>query len=188
MMYTGAEFGWLVLDGIPLREDISLVATRQGDDWREVIVGGLPTGDCFPVGTGGHLCNPAGIIQTSKRRRTTPEYEMVVVATTAHHQRLSNAQHEQLCVLRAGFVGFRQNYKRWRKPLISNSSPVYCRTMRLVQSLSILSAPMPQRNLTLCWQHSESYNNKGKMTPHGVRRDEHAQTPYSLLGSTNGTE
>lgn len=87
-VYGCQEFGWLVLNGIPLREDISLVATRQGDDWREVIVGGLPTGDSFPVGTGGHLCNPAGIIQTWKRRRTTPEYEMVVVATTAHHQEI----------------------------------------------------------------------------------------------------
>lgn len=52
------------LDGLPLREDISLVAAPQGGDWREVIVGGLPTGDSFPVATNGHLCNLQGKIQT----------------------------------------------------------------------------------------------------------------------------
>lgn len=76
------------LDGLPLREDISLVAAPQGGDWREVIVGGLPTGDNFPVATNGHLCNLQGKIQTWKRRRTTPEYDMVVMATTAHHREI----------------------------------------------------------------------------------------------------
>ena len=64
------------------------VAAPQGGDWREVIVGGLPTGDSFPVATNGHLCNLQGKIQTWKRRRTTPEYDMVVMATTAHHREI----------------------------------------------------------------------------------------------------
>ena len=87
-VYGCQEFGWLILDGLPLREDISLVAAPQGGDWREVIVGGLPTGDSFPVATNGHLCNLQGKIQTWKRRRTTPEYDMVVMATTAHHREI----------------------------------------------------------------------------------------------------
>ncbi len=62
-VYGCQEFGWLILDGLPLREDISLVAAPQGGDWREVIVGGLPTGDSFPVATNGHLCNLQGKIQ-----------------------------------------------------------------------------------------------------------------------------
>jgi hypothetical protein len=86
-IYGCQEFGWLTLDGLPLREDISLVAAPQGGDWREVIVGGLPTGDSFPVAAG-HLCNPQGKIQTWKRQRTTPEYDMVVMATTAHHREI----------------------------------------------------------------------------------------------------
>ena len=49
-VYGCQEFGWLILDGLPLREDISLVAAPQGGDWREVIVGGLPTGDSFSRG------------------------------------------------------------------------------------------------------------------------------------------
>ena len=77
-----------MLDGIPLREDISLVPAPQGGDWREAIVGGLPTGDSFPVAAGGHLCNPQGKIQTWKRQRTTPEYDMVVMATTARHREI----------------------------------------------------------------------------------------------------
>lgn len=83
-LYGCQEFGWLVLDGIPLREDISLVASPLGESWREVVVGGLPTGDSFPVGGLGHLCHPQGVIQTWKRRRTEPEYDVVVMATTAH--------------------------------------------------------------------------------------------------------
>ena len=87
-MYGCQEFGWLTLDGIPLREDILLVPAPQGGDWREAIVGGLPTGDSFPVAAGGHLCNPQGKIQTWKRQRTTPEYDMVVMATTARHREI----------------------------------------------------------------------------------------------------
>lgn len=87
-IYGCQEFGWLMLDGVPLREDISLVPAPQGGDWREAIVGGLPTGDSFPAAAGGHLCNPQGKIQTWKRQRTTPEYDMVVMATTARHREI----------------------------------------------------------------------------------------------------
>lgn len=87
-LYGCQEFGWLALNGIPLRDDVSLVPTSQGGDWREVIVGGLPTGDSFPVAAGSHVCNSQGYIQTWKRRRTSPEYEMVVMATTAQHREI----------------------------------------------------------------------------------------------------
>ena len=87
-IYGCQEFGWLVLDGVPLREDISLVHAPQGGDWREVVVGGLPTGDSFPLAASGHLCNPQGRIQTWKRQRTTPEYDMVVMATTAQSREI----------------------------------------------------------------------------------------------------
>lgn len=87
-LYGCQEFGWLALDGIPLRDDLSLVPSPQSGDWRDVIVGGLPTGDSFPVAAGSHICNPHGHIQTWKRRRTTPEYDMVVMATTAQHREI----------------------------------------------------------------------------------------------------
>ena len=87
-IYGCQEFGWLALDGVPLREDISLVPAQQNGDWREIVVGGLPTGDSFPLSGGGHLCNPQGEIQTWKRQRTTPVYDMVVMATTARHREI----------------------------------------------------------------------------------------------------
>jgi len=37
--------------------------------------------DSFPVSESGHVCNPAGKIITYRRRRTHPEYEVVVMAT-----------------------------------------------------------------------------------------------------------
>lgn len=81
-LYGCQEFGWLTLDGVPLREDISLVASPVGADFREVVVGGLPMGDSFPYAEEGHICNPAGRVLTYKRVRTHPEYEVVVKATS----------------------------------------------------------------------------------------------------------
>jgi hypothetical protein len=81
-LYGCQEFGWLTLDGVPLRDDISLIPSPLGTDIREVVVGGLPMGDSFPYSNQGHVCNSAGHVITYKRMRTHPEYEVVVKATT----------------------------------------------------------------------------------------------------------
>jgi len=80
-LYGCQEFGWLALDGIPLRPDISLAPSPCGAGWREMVVGGLPLADSFPVGTSGHVCNPEGKIITYRRERTAPEYEVHIAAT-----------------------------------------------------------------------------------------------------------
>lgn len=82
-LYGCQEFGWLTLDGVPLREDISLVASPRGGAYREIVVGGLPMGDSFVVSQSGHVCNPDGKIITYRRERTHPEYEVLVTHTTA---------------------------------------------------------------------------------------------------------
>jgi len=79
-LYGCQEFGWLVMDGVPLRDDISLV---EADDGCDLIVGGLPTGDRFPLDEKGHCCNPVGKILTYLRKRTVPEMEVTVLETTA---------------------------------------------------------------------------------------------------------
>lgn len=81
-LYGCQEFGWLTLDGVPLRDDLNLIASPAGEGYRELLVGGLPMADSFPVSESGHVCNPAGKIITYRRRRTHPEYEVVVTATT----------------------------------------------------------------------------------------------------------
>jgi hypothetical protein len=81
-LYGCQEFGWLTLDGVPLRDDISLIASPIGEDFRDVAVGGLPMGDSFPYSADGHVCNRAGPVLTYKRQRTHPEYEVIVKATT----------------------------------------------------------------------------------------------------------
>ena len=80
-LYGCQEFGWLVMDGVPLRDDISLV--DAGDGCVDLIAGGLPTGDRFPLSETGHRCNPAGKIITWLRKRTEPEMEVTVLETTA---------------------------------------------------------------------------------------------------------
>lgn len=82
-LYGCQEFGWLALDGSALRDDIVLVADPQESAWRALVVGGLPTGDSFPVSAKGHVFDPAGDIITYARRRTAPELEVVVRAATA---------------------------------------------------------------------------------------------------------
>lgn len=81
-LYGCQEFGWLTVDGVPVREDLSLVPSPvAGASMFEVVVGGLPMGDTFPVAESGHVSNRAGKIITYRRERTTPEYEVIVKET-----------------------------------------------------------------------------------------------------------
>ncbi len=84
-LYGCQEFGWLAMDGVPVRPDIELVpaaAAGRGQAMYELVVGGLPMGDSFPVSDSGHLCNAAGKIITYRRQRSYPEYEVLVTAST----------------------------------------------------------------------------------------------------------
>ncbi len=82
-LYGCQEFGWLAVDGVPLRSDLVLVDDPGRKGYRALVVGGLPTGDSFPVTRGGHLLNPEGNIITYARRRSRPDLEVVVRACTA---------------------------------------------------------------------------------------------------------
>lgn len=81
-LYGCQEFGWLSLDGIPLRKDIVLHKFND-DDAHDLIVGGLPTGDRFPVLKQGHNCNPNGKIITYARERGSAELETTIIESTA---------------------------------------------------------------------------------------------------------
>ncbi|AHG22473.1 acyl carrier protein [Chania multitudinisentens RB-25] len=87
-LYGSQEFGWLALDGILLRDDLSLVASPRGQEYVEVVVGGMPTGDSFPLARQSHICNRQGHLLTYKRQRTQPNYEVVVTATPQHSREL----------------------------------------------------------------------------------------------------
>jgi len=82
-LYGCQEFGWLTLDGIPVREDISLIESPiKNGEYVEFVVGGLPMGDSFIYSESGHILNPQGKIITYRRERTHPEYEVFVKSTT----------------------------------------------------------------------------------------------------------
>ncbi|MDD2402168.1 MAG: acyl carrier protein [Clostridia bacterium] len=86
-LYGCQEFGWLMLDGVLLRDDISMLKLSTSKDTHyEVVVGGLPMGDSFVYAESGHVCNKEGKIITYRRKRTYPEYEVVVKETTLSSQ------------------------------------------------------------------------------------------------------
>ncbi len=80
-VYGCQEFGWLSVNGVPVREDLMMVPSPLGDGYFETLVGGLPMGDSFPYGETGHVLNSDGKIVTYRRRRTVPDYEVVVLET-----------------------------------------------------------------------------------------------------------
>lgn len=79
-LYGCQEFGWLALDGRPLRNDVT--AARASDSEYEVIVGGLPTGDIMPVSDAGHVCCREGRFITYRRRRCNRRSAVVIMETT----------------------------------------------------------------------------------------------------------
>lgn len=79
-LYGCQEFGWLCLDGEPLREDITLWDAGLADGSVLLLAGGLPTGDCFQVK---RLPDGSMRILTPTRRRAMQEPEVSVLASTA---------------------------------------------------------------------------------------------------------
>jgi ACP-SH:acetate ligase len=70
-LYGCQEFGWAALDGVPLRDDVVLLPSLSDPNLAEIVVGGLPTGDCVPVSESGHVCDAAGKIITYRRQRSS---------------------------------------------------------------------------------------------------------------------
>ena len=79
-LYGCQEFGWLVLDGVPLRTDITLCPDPAEEGRHHLLVGGLPTGDCFRLGS--HPLNPGGSICTNTKIRSSLELETTLLAGT----------------------------------------------------------------------------------------------------------
>lgn len=81
-LYGCQEFGWLVLDGKPLRTDIQIISCGT-EGYIQLSVGGLLTEDCFPVKKEGHLLDSGGTILTYGRKRITETWETVIIASKA---------------------------------------------------------------------------------------------------------
>lgn len=84
-LYGCQEYGWIALDGVPLRKDVVLLPEASDDatEWVSLVVGGLPTGDSFPKSEAGHVLNPEGTILAYGRRRSNPELTVIVRECTA---------------------------------------------------------------------------------------------------------
>ena len=83
-LYGCQEFGWLLLDGVPLRDDIVFIPSPERAGYHEIVVGGIPIGDMFPLSSQGHICSGKGEVLTYKRQRSMTEYEAVITKTTCH--------------------------------------------------------------------------------------------------------
>lgn len=80
-LYGCQEYGVLTLDGVPLREDISLLEDAAEKGFCHLLAGGLPTGDLFLKGE--HILNREGHILTYTGKRAEQEPEVLVTAVTA---------------------------------------------------------------------------------------------------------
>lgn len=80
-LYGCQEFGWLVLDGEPLREDIILWQPVPEDARHQLLVGGIATGDSFLLGK--HPLGLHGNIRTDTCKRADVEYESTILQTSA---------------------------------------------------------------------------------------------------------
>ncbi|OUO92974.1 hypothetical protein B5F39_08960 [Cloacibacillus sp. An23] len=78
-LYGCQEFGWIACDGIPLRNDLSFMPAEK--EWHEVIVGGLPTGDCLILSNSGHMCNRKGRLITYRLKRSVNDIDIVIRAS-----------------------------------------------------------------------------------------------------------
>lgn len=79
-LYGCQEFGWIAINGSFVRTDITLVPMKSqyGQIVQEVIVGGLPIGDAFPLS--GHVLGEQKSLTTYRRERID-ESEVIVRAT-----------------------------------------------------------------------------------------------------------
>lgn len=76
-LYGCQEFGWLTLDGVPLRKDI-LCGPEDENGLYPLIVGGIPTGDWFRLGR--HMLDSQGTICTHSRVRAPVDLETTLLA------------------------------------------------------------------------------------------------------------
>ena len=79
-LYGCQEFGWLCMDGIPLREDIVLMDVGRKDGKKLLLCGGLPTGDCFPEIS--RKDEKSGLrVATAERVRLDAEPEVIITGS-----------------------------------------------------------------------------------------------------------
>ncbi len=109
-LYGCQEFGWLTLDGIPLREDIILVPTDK-EGYKDLVVGGLSTGDRFPVDEKGHICNNEGKIITYERVRTSPELETIILESTVKNVETVDRLARSILRIKSKIVRVDNNFK-----------------------------------------------------------------------------
>lgn len=80
-LYGCQEFGWLMLNGIPLRQDITLIPCGNKLQYVHVTVGGLSTGDTFSIGP--HIIDRKGLVATYASYRSTKEWKTRIIKSTA---------------------------------------------------------------------------------------------------------
>lgn len=78
-LYGCQEFGWLAVDGIPVRDDLTLMPAATDEKARLTLtVGGLPSGDSFLRGR--HPLNKEGIIVSPSCQRLNGLWETRILA------------------------------------------------------------------------------------------------------------
>ena len=105
-LYGCQEFGWLAVDGVPLREDLLLV---EKEGLLYPVVGGLPVGDGFPPSAQGHCLNPAGPLVTYRAVRGQTQWETILYETKARDRATAERAAKTILRLKGRIVHVSRN-------------------------------------------------------------------------------
>ncbi|MCL2563007.1 MAG: acyl carrier protein [Oscillospiraceae bacterium] len=152
-LYGCQEFGWLTLDGIPLRDDITLLQTDESE-YHDLLVGGLPTGDRFPVLDTGHYLNSTGKIITYARQRGGVELETTILASPAKGRETVERLAKTILRIKAKIV-------RVSPDLVLDST----HTVLSVSGLRTLEGPVQTRMIDSLLRSQMAYQSSSKADP-----------------------
>jgi len=168
-LYGCQEFGWLTLDGIPLRDDISLIPSPHQEHYSELVVGGLPMGDSFPISPSGHVCRvadePAGEIITYRRQRTHPEYEVYVAATTLGSEETVGRVARTILRIKGRVVKVRPDLKLGAPATVLELVPAITERGQCPEVAAVFSGPEKTRMFDLMVQAQLDLQQTAKTDP-----------------------
>lgn len=156
-LYGCQEFGWISLDGVLLRTDVSLL---EWEGTYHVFAGGLSVGDCFPVCGKKHALNSQGILLSGSLRRSDVEWETILHRTTLNDRETTVRAARSILRLKSKVVRAAEDLKTK-----DSRSQVFVRPVLGERILDEISYPGSTEMLDDLLEAQVQYQKNGKSDP-----------------------